>query len=99
MQSTRQKILDHLRRHGEATVRDLAAPLQLTPTGIRQHLAILVHEGLASIQETRGKIGRPASNRYRKPETPSSPATTMTCRTSSSSRSGFLPAVKASRPY
>ena len=60
MQSTRQQILDHLRREGEATVRDLAEPLRLTPTGIRQHLAVLVRDGLVSIQETRGKIGRPA---------------------------------------
>ena len=60
MQATRQEILDHIRRHGEATVRDLASVLGLTTTCIRQHLSVLERDGLITVHETRGRIGRPA---------------------------------------
>src|SRR5688500_496173 len=60
MQATRQAILDHLRRFGEATVRDLADLLHLTATGIRQHLTILERDSLVAIKEARGRVGRPA---------------------------------------
>jgi predicted ArsR family transcriptional regulator len=60
MQATRQDILDHLRRHGEATVRSLASVLKLTTTGIRQHLSVLERDGLVKVRETRGRVGRPA---------------------------------------
>jgi predicted ArsR family transcriptional regulator len=60
MQATRQDILEYIRRHGEATVRDLGQLLGLTATGIRQHLTILEREGLVTVHETRGRVGRPA---------------------------------------
>jgi predicted ArsR family transcriptional regulator len=60
MQATRQDILEYLRRHGEATVRDLGAVLCLTPTGIRQHLTVLERDDLVSSHEIRGHVGRPA---------------------------------------
>jgi predicted ArsR family transcriptional regulator len=60
MQATRQDILDYIRRHGEATVRELSAVLSLTTTGIRQHLTVLERDGLVTVRETRGRIGRPA---------------------------------------
>jgi predicted ArsR family transcriptional regulator len=60
MQATRQDILDYIRRHGEATVRNLASVLNLTTTGIRQHLAVLERDGLVKVRETRGRVGRPA---------------------------------------
>jgi predicted ArsR family transcriptional regulator len=60
MQATRQEILGYLRRHGEATVRDLGGLLDLTSTGIRQHLAILERDGLVAVREERGHVGRPA---------------------------------------
>jgi predicted ArsR family transcriptional regulator len=60
MQATRQDILDYIRRHGEATVRELAQLLHLTPTGIRQHLTVLERDSLIVVHETRGRIGRPA---------------------------------------
>lgn len=60
MQGTRQDILTHLRRHGEATVSDLAGLLRLTATGIRQHLSILGRDGLIAVREARGRVGRPA---------------------------------------
>jgi predicted ArsR family transcriptional regulator len=60
MQATRQQILDYLRRHGRATVKELDAYLGLTSTGVRQHLTVLEREGLVEAQEERGHVGRPA---------------------------------------
>jgi predicted ArsR family transcriptional regulator len=60
MQATRQEILEHIRRHGQATVRELAALLQLTPTGIRMHVNVLARDGLIKVNEARGHVGRPA---------------------------------------
>ena len=37
-----------------------SARLGLTPTGVRQHLAILEREGLVANRELRGQVGRPA---------------------------------------
>jgi predicted ArsR family transcriptional regulator len=60
MQATRQDILDHLRRHGQASVKELGDLLGLTSTGIRQHLTILERDGLIAAREERGRVGRPA---------------------------------------
>ena len=60
MQATRQQILDYLRSHGRATVKDLDAFLGLTSTGVRQHLTVLEREGLVEAHEERGHVGRPA---------------------------------------
>lgn len=60
MQETRQQILDFLRQRGEGSVRDLGAHLTLTPTGVRQHLAVLEREGFVASRELRGHVGRPA---------------------------------------
>jgi predicted ArsR family transcriptional regulator len=60
MQATRQEILEYIRRHNEATVRELGDLLHLTATGIRQHLTVLERDGLVCVRETRGRIGRPA---------------------------------------
>lgn len=60
MQATRQDILDYLRRHTEATVKELGEHLGLTSTGIRQHLTVLERDGLVGAREERGHVGRPA---------------------------------------
>lgn len=60
MQATRQDILEYIRRHGGATVRDLSSLLRLTATGIRQHLSVLEREGFVEVHEARGRVGRPA---------------------------------------
>jgi predicted ArsR family transcriptional regulator len=60
VQATRQEILDYLRRQNQGTVRELAAQLRLTPTGIRQHLTVLERDGLVEAREERGRVGRPA---------------------------------------
>lgn len=60
MQATRQQIVNYIRRHGRATVKDLDSYLNLTSTGVRQHLTVLEREGLVSAHEERGRVGRPA---------------------------------------
>lgn len=60
MQATRQQILDYLRQHARATVKELDAHLSLTSTGVRQHLTVLEREGLVEAHEERGHVGRPA---------------------------------------
>src|SRR4030042_4168997 len=59
IQSTRQQILEYLQRHGRATVKELGSLLDLTSTGIRQHLPGLQRDGLVDAREERGRVGRP----------------------------------------
>ncbi len=59
IQSTRQAIIHHLQRLGQATVRELGQLLGLTSTGIRQHLTVLERDGLVVAREERGRVGRP----------------------------------------
>jgi predicted ArsR family transcriptional regulator len=59
MHTTRQQILEHLQRHGRATVKELGQVLRLTSTGIRQHLTVLERDGLVLAGEQRGRVGRP----------------------------------------
>ena len=59
MQTTRQQILDYLRRHGRGTVKELSQLLSLTSTGIRQHLTVLERDNLVEAREERGRVGRP----------------------------------------
>jgi predicted ArsR family transcriptional regulator len=59
LQSTRQQIIEYLRRHGRATVKELGKLLKLTSTGIRQHLTVLERDGLVDAHEERGRVGRP----------------------------------------
>jgi predicted ArsR family transcriptional regulator len=59
MQTTRQQILDYLRRHGRGTVKELGQLLGLTSTGIRQHLTVLERDNLVEAREERGRVGRP----------------------------------------
>jgi predicted ArsR family transcriptional regulator len=60
LQATRQQVLDHLRLHGQATVKELGRLLSLTSTGVRQHLTVLERDGLVEAHEERGHVGRPA---------------------------------------
>ena len=92
MQATRQDILDHLRRHNQATVKELGERLGLTSTGIRQHLTVLERDGLIEAHEERGHVGRPALV-YRlttATATRSTRRSTTSSRTRSSRRRGDL---------
>jgi predicted ArsR family transcriptional regulator len=62
MQDTRQKILDHLKTHGEATVEELREWLGgITAVTVRHHLDVLRRDGLvdAPTVERRDTPGRP----------------------------------------
>jgi predicted ArsR family transcriptional regulator len=62
MQRTRQKILDYLKEHGEATVEELSILLDdLTPVTVRHHLDVLRGENLIESPEIRHRTspGRP----------------------------------------
>lgn len=62
MQKTRQKILEYLKQHGEATVDELSALLDdLTPVTVRHHLDVMRGEDLIEAPEIRHRTspGRP----------------------------------------
>jgi DeoR family transcriptional regulator, suf operon transcriptional repressor len=58
----RRAVLYALRRQGQATAEDVAARLDMTVSGARQHLSALVDDGLAEATELprpEGRRGRP----------------------------------------
>ena len=61
----RAAIVEHLRRHGGATVAELAELLAISEVAVRRHLAVLAGEQLVSSEAVGGgSRGRPAA-RYR----------------------------------
>lgn len=56
----KRQILDILKLEGSLAATELAARLELTPTGVRQHLAALAEADLVEFDESRGRVGRPA---------------------------------------
>lgn len=58
--STRQSILQLLRRHSEMTAAELSAALGFGAVGVRQHLALLERDGLVRIAGLRRNVGRPS---------------------------------------
>jgi predicted ArsR family transcriptional regulator len=61
MQVTRQRIIDFLRKHNQASVEELTKAVGLTHMAVRHHLNTLQGEGLVEIATTRRakKPGRP----------------------------------------
>ncbi len=59
LQTTRQEILDILKKRGRASVDELAGHLGLTAMCIRQHLSVLERDALVVAHEERQKLGRP----------------------------------------
>jgi predicted ArsR family transcriptional regulator len=57
MVDSRQRILEHLKRTGEASVASLSHALSLTPVTIRHHLEALRTEGLVAPPSARRKKG------------------------------------------
>jgi len=59
MPTTRQKILDYLKRNRTVSSRELARALQMTPANARHHLGILAADGRVEVirqrQEGRGR--------------------------------------------
>lgn len=58
--STRQSILQLLRRNGEMTALELSDQLQIGAVGVRQHLALLERDGMVRIAGLRRNVGRPS---------------------------------------
>jgi DeoR family suf operon transcriptional repressor len=56
---TRRQILDVLKRRGEADTEAIATALGITPSGARQHLTALQHDGLVTHRADRTGPGRP----------------------------------------
>lgn len=60
MTSTRREILSLMKRRGPMTVQELSRTLQITPMGVRQHLAILERDGYIESNGMRRGQGRPS---------------------------------------
>ena len=59
LSAAQRHVLVALKRRGEASADELAEPLGITPSGVRQHLAVLRSAGLAASRQERGRSGRP----------------------------------------
>jgi DeoR family transcriptional regulator, suf operon transcriptional repressor len=57
--STKQDILQHLLKRGQATAQELADTLEVSPQAIRRHLKDLEEEGLIVHQQVQAGMGRP----------------------------------------
>ncbi|WP_416666695.1 iron-sulfur cluster biosynthesis transcriptional regulator SufR [Egbenema bharatensis] len=57
--STKQDILNHLLKQGQATAQDLAESLEVSPQAIRRHLKDLEDDGLIEHQAIQVGMGRP----------------------------------------
>ena len=53
-------VLVALKKRGEASADELAEDLEITPSGVRQHLAALKSADLVASRQERGRPGRPA---------------------------------------
>ncbi len=60
---TQRRVLEALKRRGEATADELAVSLEISPSAVRQHLSALRSAGLIEARQERGQTGRPA-DRY-----------------------------------
>ena len=59
-----RRVLEAVKRCGEATADELAVSLDISASAVRQHLAVLRSAGLVEATAVRGQTGRPA-DRYR----------------------------------
>jgi len=62
--ATQRRVLEALKRQGEATADELAVTLEISSSAVRQHLAALRAAGLIEARQERGHVGRPV-DRYR----------------------------------
>lgn len=60
---TQRRVLEALKRLGDATADELATALDISPSAARQHLGALRSAGLVAARQDRGNAGRPA-DRY-----------------------------------
>ncbi len=57
MHPARQKILEFLKRHGQATVDELAQHLDMAPVSVRHHLDLLIGDNLVETSRVRRSEG------------------------------------------
>lgn len=57
--STKEAILDHLLKYGQATAQVLAQQLSVSPQAIRRHLKDLLADGLVEYKSVQEGMGRP----------------------------------------
>ena len=60
LSATRWRILEILKRAGQATVKELCRAMEMTDTGVRQHLALLERDRLVFTEKLPSKMGRPS---------------------------------------
>ena len=60
LSSAQRQVLTAVKRRGEASADEVAEMLGITPSAVRQHLAILRTGGLVASRQERGRPGRPA---------------------------------------
>jgi len=63
LSATQRRVLEALKRKGEATADELATTLEVSSSAVRQHLAALRSAGFIEARQERGHAGRPA-DRY-----------------------------------
>lgn len=61
---TRKRIVLTLKKRGSLSVEDLSREVRITPMGVRQHLMVLVRNGVVEYSAKRNGVGRPGY-RYR----------------------------------
>lgn len=54
-----RQIIEHLQRHGTATVKEMEALLGVTTTAVRQHISSLTAEGYIRRRSVHNGVGRP----------------------------------------
>lgn len=59
VETTRERILSILRRSDGATIDQLAAEVGLAGATVRRHLDVLLRDGHVTIQQSKGRTGRP----------------------------------------
>ncbi|MSQ35859.1 MAG: DeoR family transcriptional regulator [Dehalococcoidia bacterium] len=59
LETSREAILDILRRREAVSVDDLAQQLQLAGATVRRHLDVLMRDGFVAVTQVRGGTGRP----------------------------------------
>lgn len=59
VETTRERILAILRRSDGATIDQLAAEIGLAGATVRRHLDVLLRDGHVTIQQSKGRTGRP----------------------------------------
>jgi DeoR family transcriptional regulator, suf operon transcriptional repressor len=60
LSSAQRQVLTAVKRRGEASADEVAGMLGITPSAVRQHLAILRTGGFVASRQERGRPGRPA---------------------------------------